>query len=279
MMYKKTCCLMVDLRRPCADTHVAALSCPAPLKTVIVLQLGSRASPYLQVVVLSRALYFVDLYIIVLRLLKVWGSDLTRRYCVSGRAGAGGEVLAVLGTLFHRQRTLSSCCMHLQGPRARNLPHQVVHCSPTSAFLCQLMTDASCTGNIFVLLSSMLGHGFVEGLSLRTQKGAPVTTVFLSCSFSLLSENETQLHYFEVHTAEGRSHGHLGSFPVENTGSGVAIALKRPILTSKNGNRYMREMTQYGAPLHCLRGHAPATAPVVHPGMCDKELIRESFLI
>ncbi|BDA48699.1 hypothetical protein COCOBI_12-3810 [Coccomyxa sp. Obi] len=61
-------------------------------------------------------------------------------------------------------------------------------------------------------------------------------------SFSLLSENETQLHYFEVHTAEGRSHGHLGTFPVENTGSGVAVALKRPVLTSKDGKRGLRRL-------------------------------------
>lgn len=54
-----------------------------------------------------------------------------------------------------------------------------------------------------------------------------------------MSENEAQLHYFEVHTAEGRSHGHLGTFPVENTGSGVAVALKRPVLTSKDGKRYI----------------------------------------
>ncbi|EIE27544.1 hypothetical protein COCSUDRAFT_45907 [Coccomyxa subellipsoidea C-169] len=61
-------------------------------------------------------------------------------------------------------------------------------------------------------------------------------------NFSLLSENEAQLHYFEVHSAKGRRHGHLGTFPVQNTGSGVAVTLKQPVLTSKNGRSGLRRL-------------------------------------
>ena len=58
------------------------------------------------------------------------------------------------------------------------------------------------------------------------------------CSLALLSEDESVLHYFGLSPEGEGTHAHVGTFPRQNTGSGVAISLKKPILTSIHAPRH-----------------------------------------
>ena len=59
------------------------------------------------------------------------------------------------------------------------------------------------------------------------------------CSLALLSEDESVLHFFGLSPEGEGTHAHVGTFPRQNTGSGVAISLKRPVLTSKDAPRHV----------------------------------------
>ena len=56
-------------------------------------------------------------------------------------------------------------------------------------------------------------------------------------SLALLSEDESVLHYFGLSPEGEGTHAHVGTFPRQNTGSGVAISLRKPVLTTKHAPR------------------------------------------